>query len=175
MRGDAVGVCRWTWFCRGPALPGRPVRLKWNDILYVACRVPAVSLPCASLCLCRVSAVSGLCFCCRFAVLVSCVCLCCALALDFQYLCHEVAVLLPCVGCGSSLCWVVDCSGRDCVRVRLGCPVCDGRVLAMHLPCAFQPGLPAVLLERALDGPVAFEPLQARPQNKSPWCCKTMQ
>ena len=78
------------------------------------CRALLVSVPC----LCRVLAVFLLSLC---RVGVVCVCLCCALALDLQYFCHEVAVLLPCVGCGSSLRWVVDCSGRDCVRVRLGC------------------------------------------------------
>ena len=135
LRGNAVGVRRWTWFCRGPALPGRPVRLKWNDILYVACRVPAVSLPCAS-CVC---AVSLPCLGCVFVVALPCWCRVCVFAalspwncnifvMRLLRYCRVLAADLLYVGSSTALAvtvcecaWVAPCAMA--VFSRCTCPV----------------------------------------------------
>ena len=162
------------WLRHAPVLYGHAVRfgLQCNTCLKEArvvslpclCRALLVSVPC----LCRVLAVFLLSLCrvgvvCVFAALSPWIFNICVMRLLCY--CRVLAADLLYVGSSTAL----------AARARLGCACAMAVFSRCTCPVLFQPGLSAVLLERALDGPVAFEPLQARPQNKSPWCCKTMQ
>ena len=144
------------WLCLGPALHGRAIRRFEMECASYPSRVFAVCF----LCLCRVLAAPLQCLCRVFAMFLPCLCrvfpvslpfLCRVFVATLPCWCHirifavflpwtcsrEAAVLPPCVGCGSALLWVVNCSSRACVRVCLGCAVrwpCSRNVLAVRIP-----------------------------------------
>jgi hypothetical protein len=118
-------------------------------------------LSCGASCPCRAVFLLALerCLSCALALellilfVVKLLCYCRVLTADLLYVGSSTAQAVPVCECA----WVVRC---------------DGRVLAMHLPCAFQQVLSTVRFECALDGPVAFELLRESPQSKYPWRCK---